>query len=59
MFETDFYDRYQEHLDNGVLSYLGYKKTEDLQDIFSSHDIFVLPSDSDPIGAVVLEAMAH
>jgi glycosyltransferase involved in cell wall biosynthesis len=59
MFETDFYDRYQEHLDSGAISYLWQQTQGELHTTYSNHDIFVLPSDSDPIGAVVLEAMAH
>jgi len=39
--------------------YLGSKSSDELVDIYQNSDIFILPSNSDPIGAVVLEAMAH
>ena len=47
-----------ERLENRV-RYLGSKTSEELIDIYENSDIFILPSNSDPIGAVVLEAMAH
>ncbi len=41
------------------LVYYGAVAHDKLDGIYLSHNVFVLPSKIDPIGAVVLEAMAH
>jgi len=38
--------------------FTGYKKHEDLQEIYASSDLFVFPSPSETLGNVVLEAMS-
>lgn len=38
--------------------FMGYKKRQELADIFRSADVFVFPSKTDTLGLVNLEAMA-
>ncbi len=57
--EKDFLEKYKFELKNNIFSYVGPKNKDELHNIYSDHDIFVLPSNSDPIWAVVLEAMSH
>ena len=57
--EEWFMQKYQNELEIGAFTYLGVKNKEELHDIYLEHDVFILPSNSDPIGAVILEAMAH
>lgn len=57
--DKDILETYKEYFDDGTITYLGKKPYDELHEIYTTHDIFVLPSESDPIGAVVQEAMAH
>ncbi len=57
--EPAVFENYQDAIDNGDIIYLWQRPYEELPGIFNTHDVFILPSVSDPIGAVVQEAMAH
>ncbi len=46
-------------LKNNRINYLWEKQPSELLEIYKKSDIFILPSDSDPIWAVILESMAN
>lgn len=58
IFDTKYEWKFRELENNGV-SYIGKKNTEELEILYRESDVVVLVSDSDPIGAVVLEWMAR
>lgn len=57
--EPEVVERYKDAFENGDITYLWSLPYDELPAIYNAHDIFILPSVSDPIGAVVQEAMAH
>lgn len=44
---------------DGSIEFVGPKYGEELQDLYASADLFVLPSYSENFGSVVIEALAH
>ncbi len=57
--DGNFLEKYKEQLADGTISYLWKLEYDQINAVYASHDVFILPSDSDPIGAVIQEAMAH
>lgn len=56
--EEDFIELHQNTISLGGIYIYEFLPHEQLRAIYESHDIFILPSNQDPIGAVVLEAMS-
>ena len=54
----NLFDKYQHLFVKWIVKYLWFKNHQELEKIYQENDIFLFPSISDPIGAVVLEAMA-
>jgi glycosyltransferase involved in cell wall biosynthesis len=59
MNDKNFLDKYYKYIKKWTIKYLPRVLREELGEIYSNHDIFILPSKSDPIWAVVQEAMSN
>lgn len=57
--DNSLIDRYKNELKPNDIKYREHSDRKQLKQIYLEHNIFVLPSIVDPIGAVVMEAMGH
>lgn len=59
IFDSKYLNWNLNFLESNNINYLWEKTINELSEIYKNNDIFILPSNSDPIWAVTLEAMAH
>lgn len=59
IFDSKYLNWNHNFLNKNNINYLWEKNPNELSEIYKINDIFILPSNSDPIWAVILEAMAH
>ena len=49
---------FQKYIQEGIVTFMGVLRGTDLSQAYASSDIFILPSDSETLGFVVMESMA-